>query len=189
MRSRKIFTLLLLLPALNLFSQKADPIIKNPGVGFLFAKKNSINFEAFGHGVFYSFSYERIFKNGPFYKFGMQGGASVYPYTGDLQAWLPISINCIRTLALKSKHHLEMGVGHVVCIDYIHGIYDRTLYSGFITAKFGYRFQKPSGPWIFKILLTPLYEYKARLSSRLNPNVNNGSFFYPSGALSIGYSF
>lgn len=190
---RKIFFGLVSLFSLPVFTQNPDSPISKPTEPFLFAKRNSLNFEAFGHGLFYSLSYERIIINEDPYKWALQIGGAVYPYHNQIDIWLPISLNFIKTVGIKRKHHIEAGVGHVLRYDQFYNGYMNNPWQTFITAKVGYRFQKSDGRWIFKILLTPFYEY-----DRKNPpttpapksfhNIIDGNGF-PSGALSVGYTF
>ena len=193
MTFRKILTLLIPLFSLNLLGQKSDSIASKVSEQFLFSRKNSLNFEAFGHGLYYSFSYERILINDYHFRLALQLGVAVYPYPDQIDIWVPVSINYVRPIGAKRKHHIEIGLGHVLRYDQVYNGYIRNPWQTFITAKVGYRYQKPSGRWIFKMLFTPFYEYdRKNFSSTPVPksfhNIIDGNGF-PSGALSIGYTF
>ena len=187
MTIKKIIILLTLLFVLDSFGQKKDSLTKAFADTYLFTKKNSINLEAFGHGLWYSLSYERILINNYHYKIAGQIGVAVYPYSFYTAIWVPVSINYLRSFGLKRNHHIELGVGHVIDKDI--GLSSQT----FFTAKVGYRHQNPNGRWIFKILFTPLYEYdRKNVKSITQPSINNtiqSNNPYLSGALSIGYTF
>lgn len=156
-----------------------------------FQNTNSINLEAFGHGLFYSISYEKIIINKFNYKLGGQIGVAPYFYPGSIDLWIPISINYIKSFGITKKHHLEGGIGHVFRYNQY---YDGSIYSPWntvITAKLGYRYQKPNGKWIFKIMFTPFYWYdyknpKIKISTH-NTFVSDNPL--PSGTISFGRSF
>jgi hypothetical protein len=177
---------------LNSFGQKDDSLAKAISKAFSFTKKNSINFEAFGHGLWYSLSYERIIIDNYHYKLGGQIGAAIYSNSYGLSVWTPISINYIKTFGQSRNHHAEFGIGHVLRYD---RPYNTNLYkewvTTFISAKAGYRHQKPNSPWIFKVLFTPLLEYNKKGVSYVPTVTNTGADLHPyfSGALSIGLTF
>ncbi len=159
---------------------------------YLFSKRNSINFEAFGHGLFYSLSYERILFNGYHFKFAGQAGIAVYPYPDQIDIWLPISLNAIKTFGAKRRNHIELGVGHVARYDQLYVVKSTNPWQTFLTAKVGYRYQKPNGHWIYKILFTPFYEYDRKSPNPIQIEYKKIKTFdnpYASGALSVGYSF
>lgn len=175
-----------------MFGQNSDSLGTRYSDPFLFSKRNSVNFEAFGHGLYYSFSYERIIINGHFSKLAGQIGVSIYPYPDQIDIWIPISINFIKSIGIKRRNHIEVGIGHVLRYDQYYDGSIRNPWQTFITAKLGYRYQNPTGRWIFKILFTPFYEYdRKNISSTPAPksfhNIIDGNGF-PSGALSIGYT-
>ena len=155
------------------------------GTVLKFTNRNSIQLDAFGHGLFYSFNYERIFLNRDKFKTGGQVGISYYPpQIGIIGLWIPISIN---QLISFNKHHIEFGIGHVIAKDYIFDSRQSTFsiktWNTFGTFKIGYRFQNPKGRYLFKITFTPFIEYYKDYSNKLNTE------FYPSGGLTFGYSF
>lgn len=190
---RKIFILLTVLFSLNLLGQKSDSIASKVSEQFLFSRKNSVNFETFGHGLYYSLSYERILINDYHFRLAVQAGAAVYPYPDQIDIWVPISINYIRPFGIKRKHHVEIGIGHILRYDQFYHGYQINPWQTFISGKLGYRYQKPNGRLIFKVLFTPFQEYghpngKSFIQRSNSKNAVEEELL-PSGALSIGYTF
>lgn len=169
---RKILIILVFATlAMTTFGQKAT----NPTLSF--KNKNSIQFELFGHGLFYSFNYERILVNGQKFKTTGQAGISYYPpKTGIRDIWIPVLINELYSF---DSHHIEFGFGYVFINEATRTEdYEEISrgWNGFLTGRIGYRYQKPDGRLIFRVGFTPLYEYEVKE-------------FHPSGGLTIGYSF
>jgi hypothetical protein len=169
---RKIFIIIIFATIkMSTFGQ----IATNPSL--CFKNKNSIQFELFGHGLFYSFNYERILLNGQKFKTSGQAGISYYPPKTNIRdIWIPVVIDELYSF---DRHHLELGFGYVFVneagrtSDY--EVISRE-WNGFLTGRIGYRYQMPDGRFIFRIGFTPLYEYEF-------------NEFHPSGGLTIGYSF
>lgn len=142
-----------------------------------FEYKNSLQVELFGHGLLYSFNYERLIFNGQRFKTMGQVGLAYYPpSTGIIDIWLPIVIN---ELISFDRHHIELGLGGVLT-NYQISTFDnkyRRESDIFFTGRLGYRFQKPNGRLVLRIGFTPFLEY------------NNYSEFHPSGGISAGYNF
>jgi hypothetical protein len=142
-----------------------------------FENKNSIQMELFGHGLFYSLNYERIIFNGESLKTSGQVGLAYYPPKTDVRdVWIPVIIN---ELFSYEKHHLEFGVGYVFINEGIRTLENKVIsreWNGIITGRVGYRYQKPTGRFIFRAGFTPLYEH-------------DGNDFHPLGGLSFGYNF
>ena len=142
-----------------------------------FKNKNSIQMELFGHGLFYSLNYERIILNGESLKTSGQVGLAYYPPKTDVRdIWVPVIINEIFSY---ERHHLEFGLGHVFINESNRTLEDEIIsreWNGMLTGRFGYRYQKPSGRFIFRAGFTPLYEYDSKE-------------FHPLGGLSFGYNF
>ena len=175
----KIITayLLLALSGLSLFSQ----VTKKESLPF--QKKNSIQVEAFGHGLIYSVNYERVVLNFPHFKTMAQIGLGYFPpKTGLIQFWVPVLFTQLFSF---NQHHIELGGGHVY-IDHASPLGDNNLRTfltgGFLTARLGYRFQKPDGRWIFRAAFTPFAEFFGSWNlSQIG--------IYPSGGLAVGYGF
>jgi hypothetical protein len=143
---------------------------------FEFQRKNSIQLELFGHGLFYSVNYERILINRENYKTTAQAGFAWYPPATDLREfWVPVSLN---ELVSFNQHHIEFGLGTVFTNEEMQRLTGENTrdWSTFLTGRVGYRYQKPNGRFIFRIGFTPLYEL-------------DGKEFHPSGVLALGYSF
>jgi len=143
-----------------------------------FNKKNSVQLELFGHGLFYSINYERILLNEPKLKTSVQAGVAYYPpKTGIIDLWLPVSINQLFSF---NNHHIEVGLGHVLVNEANRqtdlGVISRE-WNGFSTARVGYRFQKPDGRFILRAGFTPFSNFPI------------GVEIYPSAGLTVGYSF
>ena len=164
----------------TIYTVSAQVSIKqNNGNRFLY--KNEVALELGGHGLIYSINYERNFINTKRFKTSIQAGFSLYPSSLDLVSnfWLPISIN---QLISFSQHHIETGIGMVFTQeggyygDYIGGM-SKNLHP-YLSAKIGYRYQKPNGRMTYKLLFTPLWERQYDFTE-----------FHPLGAFSIGYNF
>jgi hypothetical protein len=160
-----------LLAGLSLLTQAqelAKPIHKG------FDKKNSVQFELFGHGLFYSVNYERVLINRHKFKTTAQAGISFYPV--DIRMlWIPLSVN---QLISFNQHHLELGIGQVLTLD-------SDEWEPFGSFRIGYRYQKPEGRFLFRAGFTPFIEYAAALEYKDRRQME----LYPSGGLAIGYSF
>jgi hypothetical protein len=169
---RKVFIILIFATiTLSSFGQK-EPI---PSQNF--SNKNSIQFELFGHGLLYSFNYERIILNGQKFKTTVQAGIAYYPPKADIRdIWIPVLINELYSF---DKHHIEIGFGYVFINEAIRDIDDDVIsrdWNALMTGRIGYRYQKPDGRFIFRVGFTPIYEYEY-------------NEFHPSGGLTVGYSF
>jgi len=144
-----------------------------------FEKKNSAQLELAGHGLAYSFNYERVILNGNKFKTTAQIGAAYYPPETDLiEVWVPIIINEIRSFG---NNHAEIGVGYIfnneTTLIYDNAGNPQELIGGFITGRVGYRYQKLDGDFLFRIAFTPFIEK------------SNTYYIYPSGGVTFGYSF
>ena len=167
------FVLILSLFSITLFSQN----ISDKPHGFDY--RQSIQIELFGHGLFYSLSYERLIFNSPVFKTAIQAGAAWYPpASGIIEFWFPLTVNEVISFG---KHHLEIGGGHVFTNEPIPVPAFETKqereWGGFITGRVGYRFQKPSSRLFLRLGFTPFIEYRNIID------------FHPSGGLALGYGF
>lgn len=150
-----------------------------------FDNKNSVQLEAGGHGMLYSLNYERILINSDRFKTTAQVGISYYPPSwGYIELWMPIGINEILSFG---NHHVEAGVGIVPVrspspLMEIDNTYSP--WSAFLSARLGYRYQKPDGKLLFRVGFTPLAEGNLRnLGKGFDLNI------YPLVGVSFGYSF
>ncbi len=107
---------------------------------FNFRKKNSIQLEAGGHGMFYSINYERIIFNADKFKTAAQAGFSYYPkITGVRDFWIPLLVNEIFSF---QKHHIELGAGYVIIREASRDIENNPVswfWSGVISGRIAYR--------------------------------------------------
>lgn len=165
---------LLLIPLLSFLNTNAQTPSTSSSGEFLYL--NNVQFEAGGHGLYYSFNYERILVNLPKFKLTSQVGASYYPpSTGMRQLWIPISFN---QLYSWNKHHIETGIGPMVTFDHItqSEVIQSEFYSNYdfmLILRLGYRYQPPTAKWFLRAGFTPIIE----------------ETFHPSGAASVGYNF
>jgi hypothetical protein len=153
---------------------------------FKFDNKNSVQLDLGGHGMFYSLNYERIIFNGERFKTAAQVGCSFYPPSwGYIELWMPVGINEIFTL--KNNHHIELGVGVVPTRSPSPEMemYDSySPWSSFLSARLGYRYQKPDGKFLFRAGFTPLLEGHL---GNLGRSISSG--LHPLLGVSFGYSF
>lgn len=91
------------------------------------------------------------------------------------------------------QHHIEVSLGHIFTKDNIKGVeppasytylYHNTDWAHIAGVRIGYRFQKPSSRFLFRVAFTPCFEYNKKA-----PHREILFDFYPSGALTIGYNF
>jgi hypothetical protein len=154
-----------------------------------FVKLNSVQLELGGHGLVYSLNYERILLNYNRFKLAGQVGFSYYPpFTGFIDYWIPISINGMFSIR---NHHIELGSGFIINRVSSRDFYNNAIdwdWEGFLSARIGYRYQKPDGHFLFRAGFTPVLEIN--FLSKLKP-VNSGfiSGFHPLPAVAFGYSF
>ena len=75
-----------------------------------FENTNSVQAELFGHGLYYSVSFEKIVLNGQRFKTSAQLGAAAYPSGIDVRGnfWVPVLLNEIVSFG---NHHAEIGGG------------------------------------------------------------------------------
>jgi hypothetical protein len=151
-----------------------------------FNYSNNMHFELGGHGLIYSINYERILINNKSFKTAAQIGISYYPsFIGFRDVWIPMGINEIISF---NNHHLEVGLGFILIREAIR-MPDNSaaewIWDGFLSGRFGYRYQKPDGRFIFRLGFTPIVE------TNLFNRYGDGLFsdFHPLPVASIGYSF
>lgn len=154
-----ISTLLLLFNGLGLGAQSAA------------VRRNSWYFEAFGQGLYYSFTFDRLYTPAPDFNTALGAGFTLIGHPELQVIATPVSYNY---LTGHNKHHLELGVGITpmylrdsriqatesyvqsngvrVTRDYIGHSNNLFLY---MSPKIGYRLQKPEGGFLFRLTLTP----------------------------------
>jgi len=143
-----------------------------------FQNKNSVQLDLGGPGLFYSVNYERILINGNRFKTASQLGMSYYPpRTGIRDLWMPLGINEIYSFG---KHHIEAGLGYIVIREALRDPENNPsdwYWSGFMSGRIGYRYQKTGGRLILRASFTPMMEH------------GTAHEFHPSGGISVGYGF
>jgi len=167
---KHVSVIILLFLAITVNSQDKD---RNP-----FERKNSIQLDFGGPGLFYSFNFESILLNKRQFKTASQVGLSYYPpMTGIRDVWIPIGLNELMSF---NKHHVEMGIGYIVIREAIRDPEnnpDEWFWSGLMSARIGYRYQKPDGRLILRAGFTPIMEH------------GTAHEIHPSGVISVGFNF
>ena len=154
MKAALFLTTVLFCASINCFSQDS--------------LKNSVFFELFGNGIYYSFNYERKLSN----QFVARGGISYY----NDAIVLPLTFG---KFFGKKKHHFEITTG----FDFENygkvgdGRGNAILLTGFI----GYRLQDPIKNFLFRVGLTPL--------AKIYDEAGEHGDIILSGGLSVGYRF
>jgi len=175
----KVFFVILICYCSISFGQQFEE--NNKSLNFKF--KNSIEFELFGHGCFYSIDYERLILNREKFKTLGQLGLSIYPEnTGVIPIWIPISIN---QLISFNSHHIEAGVGQILVNDETPVGEDE--YKLFGSFKIGYRYQKPNGRILLKAAFTPVIDYWDKVDKNIFGD--KSVEFIPWGGITFGYNF
>ncbi len=140
-----------------------------------FKKKNSIQAELFGNGFYLgSINYERIIVNGE--KCKTAGQIGVIYNTGEFSTMLVIN-----EIISFNSNHIETGCG----IIHEKGAPSFFTVSGF-SPRIGYRFQKPSGHFVFKIAWTPIFGLSKNNIDK-ETEFTRKLFYW--GGLAMGYCF
>jgi hypothetical protein len=148
---------------------------------FKFSKVNSVEFNIAGHGIYYSFGYERLLINRRKYKLSAKIDLAYYPASLNIAqaVWIPTTINQIVSFG---KHHAELGAGILISRDNIYkkhrDNYMEKQWEKYGIFSFGYRHQKNNSRILYKILFTPVIEYSTGYSE-----------IYPLFGGTIGYLF
>ncbi|MGJ3234150.1 hypothetical protein [Marivirga sp.] len=158
-----------------------------------FLHKNSLQLELGGHGLIYSFNYERILVDKGKHKTAGQIGVAYYPASvGFRDFWMPVGINQIYNF--NSSHHFEAGLGMVLIREALRNEDNEAVkwfWDAFISARLGYRYQKPNSRFLFRVALTPVLE--TYLFREIVPKPTFGrrisSDFHFLAGVSVGYSF
>lgn len=175
------FIVLMMLSSISCFSQDFEA----------FERKNSVQLELGGHGLFYSFNYERIlFDNGKFKTAGQIGVSYYPPFIGYIDVWMPIGINEIVSFG---HHHFEAGMGIIIIREASRDADNNAVewsWDHFLSARIGYRFQKPDSRFLFRAGFSPIIE--TNLFRKNDPiSYDYGIFtdFHPLPSVAIGYLF
>lgn len=139
------------------------------------SKPNSFYLELVGMGRLYSVNYDRLFTENFGARIGfMYFAADQFAFFNDVEILLiPTTLNF---LVGTGKHKFELGAGPVF-ISGSSGFFGSDPVSGSgvgWTGTIGYRYQKDEGGFMWRIGFTPLLA---------------GGKFFPSGGISLGFSF
>lgn len=156
-------------------------------------QKNTFYIEAFGQGLYDSFSFDHLFNTEYKVKNSISGGVTYCNIDYLYVIAAPVSYNFIFG---QKKHHLELGIGLTAMLldqkdinasqlyvdqygnlqnnSYIG--YQVDLYSYF-TPKIAYRYQKPEGGFFFRLAFTPALAGINRIGSPIGGN-NKGYYYY-----------
>ncbi len=181
-------------------------------------KRNSIYIEAFGQGLYNSFSFDRLYNTDKKVKTSFSAGVTLIPHPELFVFAVPVSYNFIFG---ANNHHLELGLGFTAMYlraGRIHasehytdqnGLAQTNNFTGhstdlytFFTPKIGYRFQKSSGGPFLRLTFTPPIAGINRIGDVKGGTHNSGwktteyftstAFFgyraYPWAGFSIGWT-
>ncbi len=125
--------------------------------GILFAqtdsiKRKSIFLEIAGSGGFGSVNFEKHFYKKKNIAFTWRAGLGFAPITKDngIGIVFPLMINSIIG---KSSHKLEFGLGQGITIT------TKGSFFALTTASIGYRYQRETKNWFYRVAYTPLISY------------------------------
>jgi hypothetical protein len=169
------FTFLIILFTINASSLSAQ---QTDSAGFKW--RNNVQVWVGGHGLIYSFNYERLLLNRTKFKTVVNAGVAYYPETtGIMTLWFPVTVSEILSF---NKHHLELGIGNVTTTSPVRRNFEGDPawrdWEYFPCVKLGYRFQKPQGRFLYQIAFTPVIEWTKTFKE-----------IYPLAGGSVGYSF
>lgn len=139
------------------------------------SKPNSLYIELVGNGGLYSLNYDRLFTENFGVRIGfMYFAADWFAFFSDVEMVLiPATLNL---LVGRGKHKFELGAGPVFISGSV-GFFGSDPVSGSgvgWTGTIGYRYQQNRGGFMWRIGFTPFIA---------------GGEFFPSGGISLGFSF
>ncbi|WP_125185403.1 hypothetical protein [Botryobacter ruber] len=170
-----------------------------------FTNKNAVYLEALGNGGVVSVNYDRIFYSKSFLKLSSRIGFGVLPVLKIRESHVyeinetnrkinPTLVTEVTGMLGRSNHNLEIGLGYTyrnytepgfervtvgtaipIKVNY------RTSQDHYIFSRVGYRYQKPTGGFLFRAGFTPVL-----LSLK---TYHRTSFFELNAGLSFGWSF
>lgn len=162
----------------------------------IFTAKNSVYAEIGGNSGGYALNYARIFHQKGRLKISASAGFSMlHRRAGEPISpsyWAPVFPAEITAFLGRSRHHFEFGTGffakqerdYIFEADLPDRIREKSYWDKFITARIGYRCQKPDGGFFFRAGYTPMVGFYNSVSAE-KPVV-----FYPFGVgISLGISF
>lgn len=123
-------------------------------------KGSQVYFELAGGGSGLTLNIEHLIVSTDRWHIGGRFGAGAMMVNGFRKSGFPVSIHFFNR---SGRHHLETGIG----LSYIEGVWSDELYGHKVWNKglyaipmIGYRFQKPGGGLLFKVLWTPLLQLR-----------------------------
>lgn len=116
-----------------------------------FQRKNSFQLELLGSGSLYSLNYERILLNGDRWKTAASAGLCYWKTPTWSGFVIPVMISEMYSL---KNHHIVLGLG--ASPNFVSNIQYGNSVEVFLSGRFGYRFQKPTGRMLFAIHYTPI---------------------------------
>jgi hypothetical protein len=147
--------------------------------------RHHVFFEALGNGGTYSANYERAI-GAVRLRAGFSNWSSSDWFGGGTTRFttFPLSLSFLRG---GGSHHLETGggvtLGHQAFKSEFSASDNTSTQFVTLTGIFGYRYQKPSGGFVFRAVLTPMYGF----GSEADAYPDQG--FFPSLGLSYGVAF
>jgi len=151
---------------------------------FEFESENNVQFEALGSGIFYSIIYEHVLINRGRFKTTSNLGGAIYGEEANVMATYLAHCSLNQLYSISPNHHIELGAG---VMGYRENLSDAGVefrereFSYMLTARLGYRYQKPDGNFLVRVAVTPIYEGGAA--------IYDSSTIHPWPAVAIGYSF
>jgi hypothetical protein len=152
--------------------------------GFAQFKSNTIYAEIGGNGGLYSLNYDKLFILSQQLKLAPRIGIS---WLGGDRFTLPIEANLLLGKNTDSKNYAEFGIGTTIVSKKTQNISDFSVVNetinekganAILTSRLGFRHQKPSGGFMYRIGLTFLYNSQSEDHKLL-----------PFGGISFGHSF
>lgn len=117
----------------------------------IFKCRNSVQLELLGSGSLYSLNYERILINGHRWKTAASAGLCYLKAPTWSGFVIPVMISEMYSL---KNHHIVLGLG--ASPNYASNTVYGNSFEVFLSGRFGYRFQKPTGRMLFAIHYTPI---------------------------------
>lgn len=154
--------------ALAFFLLKANVVAQDDAQKF--TARNALYLELGGSSGRYAVNYGRIIHQKDKLKVNVSAGFALWHYTVDLgpaykrTSWHPATPVELTAFWGRSSHHLEFGIGFVPYWEPIGQvepitleITEKTVFNAGVPLRIGYRYQKPSGGFFFRVGYTPFF--------------------------------